>query len=107
MFVREDVVGLSHELELCKGSVNSTRALLQQPFYSKSGEEVYDREYIESLHHILFDLLIILYDLLDKIERWLRKLEDRMLINKGGLLAKVESKKTFTVISNRDIYREF
>ncbi|KAH0706016.1 hypothetical protein KY289_011092 [Solanum tuberosum] len=105
MFVREVVVAdLSRELELSM-SVESTglslmsivpdfteymclvRALLQQSFDSFNGEAVYDREYIESLHHILSYLHFTLYDLLDKIERCLRKLEDKVrLINEDRLI---------------------
>ncbi|KAH0705184.1 hypothetical protein KY289_010260 [Solanum tuberosum] len=106
MIVREVVVAdLSRELELSMGSIESTglslisivrdfteymclvRALLQQPFDSLNGEAVYNREYIESLHRILSDLHIMLYDLLDKIERCLRKLEDQLRsINEAGML---------------------
>ncbi|KAH0705181.1 hypothetical protein KY289_010257 [Solanum tuberosum] len=106
MFVREVVVAdLSRELELSMGSTEFTglslmssvrdfteymylvRALMQQPFDCPSDEAVYDREYIESLHHILSDLHIVLYDLLDKIERCLRKLEDQLrLIDEDGRL---------------------
>uniref|UniRef100_M1DDN0 HECT-type E3 ubiquitin transferase n=1 Tax=Solanum tuberosum TaxID=4113 RepID=M1DDN0_SOLTU len=106
MIVREVVVAdLSRELELSMGSIESTglslisivrdfteymclvRALLQQPFDSLNGEAVYNREYIESLHRILSDLHIMLYDLLDKIERCLRKLEDQLRSNnEAGML---------------------
>ncbi|KAK6773710.1 hypothetical protein RDI58_028948 [Solanum bulbocastanum] len=57
------------------------RALLLQHFDSLSGEAVSDREYIKRLHRILFYLRIILYDLLDKIERCLRKLKDQLRLN--------------------------
>ncbi|XP_015160968.1 E3 ubiquitin-protein ligase UPL5-like [Solanum tuberosum] len=106
IFVHEVVVAdLFRELELSMGSIEFTglslmsivrdfteytylvRALMQQPFDGPSDEAVYDREYIESLHHILSDLHIVLYDLLDKIERCLRKLEDQLrLINEDGRL---------------------
>ncbi|KAG5573589.1 hypothetical protein H5410_063355 [Solanum commersonii] len=106
MFVREVVVvDLSREFELSMGSVESTglslmsivcdfteymclaRTLLQQPFVSLNGEAVHDRDYIESLHRILSDLHIMLYNLLDKIEPCLRKLEDKLrLINDDRLI---------------------
>ncbi|KAH0705182.1 hypothetical protein KY289_010258 [Solanum tuberosum] len=106
VFVREVVVAdLSRELELSMGSVESTglslmsivrdfteymclvRTLLQQPFVSLNGEAVHDRDYIESLHRILSDLHIMLYNLLDKIEPCLRKLEDKLrLINDDKLI---------------------
>ncbi|XP_055826818.1 E3 ubiquitin-protein ligase UPL5-like [Solanum dulcamara] len=92
LFVRDVVVAeLSRELELSMGSVESTelswsivpdfteymclvRGLLQQPFDSP----------IESVHHILSDLHLILYDLLDKIELCLRKMEDQLGLNDEG-----------------------
>ena len=60
---------------------------MQQPFDCPSDEAVYDREYIESLHHVLSELLIVLYDLMDKKEWCLRKLEyQARLIDEYGRL---------------------
>ncbi|KAG5572225.1 hypothetical protein H5410_061991 [Solanum commersonii] len=81
IFIREDVV-----IDLSPRYMCLVRALLPQHFDSKSGKAVYDREYIESFHHILSDLLIILYDFLDKTEQCLRKLEGKLLINEGKLI---------------------
>ena len=86
MFVREVVVAdLSRELELSMepiefaglslmstvcdfaGYMCLVRVLMQRPFDCPSDEAVYEKEYIESLHHILSELFIILYDLTDKI----------------------------------------
>uniref|UniRef100_K4DH28 HECT-type E3 ubiquitin transferase n=1 Tax=Solanum lycopersicum TaxID=4081 RepID=K4DH28_SOLLC len=98
MFVREVVVAdLSRELELSMIPIQFAgislmsivhdfldymrlvRALMQQPFDSQSDEAVYETEYMQSMHHILSELHVVLYDLLDKIERCLRTLEDQRL----------------------------
>lgn len=61
------------------------RELLQKSIkYSRIDEALCDEEYVESLNHILSELHLILYDLLDKIEVGLKTLEDQLGLSNEG-----------------------
>jgi len=71
---------------------------------------------LKALQHILSDLHIILYDFLDKTERYLRKLEDKLrLINEGRfiiswwsqyLVILKQLKDISKLFNNSDVFRQ-